>query len=87
MSKIDFSKIVIKDINDKDCVVDIQKKLGNEMYMMGQHIVECEVGRKIYHATEPIELDKQEQQAVLGCLERSQYSFILRQEVEKTLKS
>lgn len=87
MGKIDFSNIVIKDINDKDCIVDIQKKLGNEMYMMGQHIVECEVGRKIYHATEPIELDKQEQQAVLGWLERYQYSFILRQEVEKTFKS
>ena len=87
MSKIDFSNIVVKDINDKDFVFDIKERLGNEMYMIGQHIVECEVGRKIYHATEPIELDKQEQLAVLGWLERYQYCFILRQKVEEILKS
>ena len=83
MSKIDFSKIVVKDINDKDFTFDIKDRLSNEMYMLGQNIVDCEAGRKIYHSEGGADLNQQEQQAVLSWLERNQYSFILRQKVEE----
>ena len=47
MKKVNFKEITIKDINGNDIVADFQKQLGNQLYMQGQNIEECELGKKI----------------------------------------
>lgn len=58
--KIDFSKIVIKDIDGNDMPVDISKDLGNMMYFESRDIESSDLGYKIYHEKE---VDLTEEQA------------------------
>ena len=62
MKKVNFKEIIIKDINDNNIVTDFQKQLGNQLYMQGQNIEECELGKKIYFTPddESTELDDKE---------------------------
>lgn len=48
MIKVNFSKIVIKDIEGRDVQADFQRQLGNQLYMQGRDIEECELGKRIY---------------------------------------
>lgn len=48
--KVNFSKIVIKDIEGRDVQADFQRQLGNQLYMQGRDIEECELGKRIYFA-------------------------------------
>ena len=60
--KVDFSNIVVRDINGQEQKADVRQMLGNMLYMQGNNIDECELGQAIYHqeADAPIELpDKQ----------------------------
>ncbi len=75
MKKIDFRKIRIKDVEGNDIPADISKQLGNQMYMQGQNIEECELGRDIYHNGE-VELDEQQAKTVERFV--SSYSYIMR---------
>ena len=56
MVKVNFSKIVIKDIEGRDVQADFQKQLGNQLYMQGRDIEECELGKRIYFAQGEVEL-------------------------------
>ena len=84
MSKIDFSNIVIKDIEGHDVQADIQNQLGNKLYMQGQNIEWCELGKKIYFANGEVELSKQESDIIRAAT--AGYSYIVRQAVEEKLK-
>lgn len=75
MKKIDFRKITIKDVEGNDIPADISKQLGNQMYMQGQNIEECELGRDIYHNGE-VELDEQQAKTVERFV--GSYSYIMR---------
>ena len=60
MKKVDFTKIMIVDVEGHEVAADIAAQLGNMMYMQGQSIDECELGRDIYHSQGEMELsDKQ----------------------------
>ena len=62
MKKIDFSKIVVKDIDGKDYMVpvksgglvpyDFAKQVGNGLFYMGKDIRISEIGQRIYHHEE-----------------------------------
>ena len=46
--KVDFRKIAIRDVDGNKITTNIALQLGNLMYMQGQNIEECELGREIY---------------------------------------
>ena len=79
MKKVDFSKIVMKDIEGRDMVADFSKQLGNQLYMQGRNIEECELGKKIYFVEGEVEMSEQEcatvKQAVQG------YSYVAREAI------
>ena len=84
MTKVNFSKIIIKDIEGRDVQADFQKQLGNQLYMQGRDIEECELGKRIYFAQGDVELTDKEcaivKQAVQG------YSYIARTAIENQIK-
>ena len=84
MVKVNFSRIVIKDIEGRDVQADFQKQLGNQLYMQGRNIEECELGKRIYFAQGEVELSDKEcsivKQAVQG------YSYIARTAIENQIK-
>lgn len=84
MAKVDFAKIIVKDIEDHDLIFNIQKQLGNQLYMQGQNIEECELGRKIYHAKGEVELDDKEADIIRKAI--GGYSYIARTAIEEKLK-
>jgi hypothetical protein len=76
MKKVDFSKITIKDIEGNDVQADFQKQLGNQLYMQGRNIEECELGRRIYHAEGEVELSDDECRMVANATQG--YSYVAR---------
>lgn len=48
MKKVDFRKITLKNVEGEEMSVDFSKQLGNQMYMQGQNIEECELGKRMY---------------------------------------
>jgi hypothetical protein len=85
MKKVDFSKITIKDIEGNDVQADFQKQLGNQLYMQGRNIEECELGKKIYFAEGEIELDEKECRTVVQ-FAQTHYSYIVRTALTDILK-
>lgn len=82
--KVNFSKIIIKDIEGRDVPADFQKQLGNQLYMQGHDIEECELGKRIYFTDGEVELSDKEativRQAVQG------YSYVARIAIDAALK-
>lgn len=81
--KLDFGAIPVKDIEGNIVPIDIKKMLGNQMYMQGADIVECETGSKIYHSEGEIELDAKQAEAVKKFTQG--YSYIVRKAIEDSL--
>ena len=73
--KVDFSKIVIKNIDGNEAPADIRQLFGNMLYMQGVNIEECELGTAIYHQKEdePLELTKEQADIVKRYAERLPY--------------
>ena len=84
MVKVNFAKIVIKDIEGRDVQADFQKQLGNQLYMQGRHLEECELGTRIYHAEGEVELSEKECEMVRNHVQG--YSYIARTAIENQLK-
>lgn len=59
MKTVDFRKIEVENIDGGKDYADVSKQLGNQMYMQGQNIEECELGRDIYHNGEVVMEDRQ----------------------------
>ena len=76
--KVDFTKLMLKDIEGHEVPTDISKPLGNMMYMQGQTIDECELGRDIYHKGE-VELKEKDIDVVKRFA--NNFSFIMRQTI------
>jgi len=81
MVKVDFTKIALKDIEGNEQFIDIRKPLGNQLYMQGEDIVECELGRKIWNSDGEIEIDQQEVNAVVKFTQ--QYPYLTRSAVKR----
>ena len=84
MVKVNFAKIVIKDIEGREVQADFQKQLGNQLYMQGRHLEECELGTRIYHADGEVELSEKECEMVRYFI--AGYSYIARSAIENQLK-
>ena len=87
MAKVNFREIMIPDIEGNSTMVDFQKQLGNQLYMQGQNIEECELGKKIYFTPKdaPTELTIEEiaivRRAIAG------YGYVARQSIIKAIES
>ena len=85
MKKVNFKTITIKDIEGRDVQADFKKQLGNMLYMQGQNIEECELGKKIYFTPddEATELDDKEAAIVRKAVQG--YSYVARTAIEQAL--
>ena len=84
MKKVNFKELVIADIEGKEQKIDISKLLGNQLYMEGQDIEACELGKRIYFADGEVELTDKEATIVKQAMQR--YSYLVRTAVETILK-
>lgn len=69
MKQIDFSNIIIKDIEGNDVAVDISKDLGNAIYYGTRDIAAADLGRSIYHKKK-VELNDEDVKVVRQYVER-----------------
>ena len=84
MSKtVDFRQIGVKNIEGQIETADVSKQLGNVMYMQGQNIEECELGRAIYHKGQ-VELNQKQEDMVRRFIQP--WSYVLRSAIEETLR-
>ena len=85
MIKVDFSKIPIKDIEGREIMADFKQQLGNQLYMQGQNIEECELGKKIYFTPhgEYTELTDKEADIVGRAIQG--YSYVARSAINSVL--
>ena len=80
--RVDFRTIGVKNIEGQIETADVSKQLGNLMYMQGQNIEECELGRDIYH-NGVVELNSKQADIILRFVKP--WSYILRSAIEETL--
>ena len=75
MTKIDFSKIKVTDIEGKEVPMDVRFLFGNMLYMQGVNIEECELGREIFRQSpeKPLELSSSQADIVRQYAERLPY--------------
>ena len=83
MKRIDFTKIVIKDIEGREQEADFSKQLGNQLYMQGHDIEECELGKRIYFAGGEVELTAEECAIVKKAI--APYSFVARDAIMRQM--
>jgi len=83
MKKVNFREIFIEDIRGEKVKADLQEVLGNQLYMQGRDIKECELGRKIYFAEGEIEITDDEAKIVKTAVQG--WSYIARTAIEKML--
>ena len=83
MKKVNFREIIIEDIRGEKVKADLQEVLGNQLYMQGRDIKECELGRKIYFAEGEIEITDDEAKIVREAVKG--WSYIARTAIEKML--
>lgn len=81
--RVDFRSIGVKNIEGQIDAADVSKQLGNLMYMQGQNIEECELGRNIYH-NGVVELNSKQAEMVLRFVKP--WSYVMRSAIEETLR-
>jgi hypothetical protein len=83
MKTVNFREIIIEDIRGEKVKADFQEVLGNQLYMQGRDIRECELGKKIYFAEGEIELSDDEANIVKESVKG--WSYVARTAIEKML--
>lgn len=81
--KVDFRKIRVRNIEGEEEVADISKTLGNILYMNGQDIEDCELGKAIYHDGE-VELNEKAVETVKRFAKN--FSYLMRSSIENACK-
>ena len=81
---VNFTKIHLKDINGEVQEVNFAEQLGNQLYMTGHNIEECELGKRIYFANGEMELSEKEIQIVTMAV--AGWSYIARSSIENAMK-
>ena len=83
MKKVNLREVQLEDIHGNPMPGDFHEILGNQLYMQGRDIRECELGRKIYFAEGEIELTDDEAKTVKEAVKG--WSYIARTAIEKML--
>lgn len=82
--KVNLSKVKIKDIEGNEIVADFQKQIGNQLYMQGANIEECELGKRIYFADGEVELSDKDVEAVRRII--MGYAYIAREAIAQAME-
>ena len=83
MKKVNLREVQLEDIHCNPMPGDFHEVLGNQLYMQGRDIKECELGRKIYFAEGEIELTDDEAKIVREAVKG--WSYVARTAIEKML--
>ena len=83
MKKVNLREVQLEDIHGNPMPGDFHEVLGNQLYMQGRDIKECELGRKIYFAEDEIELTDDEAKIVREAVKG--WSYVVRTAIEKML--
>ena len=83
MKKVNLREVQLEDIHGNPMPGDFHEVLGNQLYMQGRDIKECELGRKIYFAEGEIELTDDEAKSVREAVKG--WSYVARTAIEKML--
>lgn len=83
MKLINFKAIEVEDIEGNKQRVDIAKALGNQLYMQGMNVEECDLGRAIYYSEGEMELNDEQAKSVLRIT--ASYPYLSRHAIEKRL--
>ena len=83
MKKVNLREVQLEDIHGEPMPGDFHEVLGNQLYMQGRDIKECELGRKIYFAEGEIELTDDEAKIVRESVKG--WSYVARTAIEKML--
>lgn len=81
---VNFTKISIKDIEGREQLADFSQQLGNQLYMTGHNIEECELGKRIYFAKGDVELNDKESQIVTNAIQG--WSYVARIAIDAAMK-
>lgn len=81
---VNFTKVQIKDIEGKEQMADFSAQLGNQLYMTGRNIEECELGKRIYFAKGDVELNEKEAQIVTNAIQG--WSYVARIAIDAAMK-
>lgn len=84
MKQVNFRDIVIEDIRGEKVKADFHEVLGNQLYMQGADIKECELGRKIFFAEGDVELSDEEIKTVSNAVQ--QWRYIAKTAIMKALE-
>ena len=84
MKKINFKAIEIEDIENKKQHVDVSKPLGNQLYLQGNDVEECDLGRAIYYSEGEMQLTDKQAQMVLNVVQA--YPYLTRHAISELLK-
>lgn len=85
MKKVNLQKIEIEDIKGEKIIADFAKQIGNQLYMSGRTIEECELGKRIYYAEGDVELNEKECEMVKNII--AGYSYLARTSIEKAMNA
>ena len=78
--KVDFTKIQLKNIEGGIDTADFSKQLGNQLYMAGKDIEECELGKRIYFSEGEIDLNEKEAGIVKQAI--APWGYVARKAIE-----
>ena len=84
MKKINFKALEIEDIERNIQRVDISRPLGNQLYLQGNDVEECDLGRAIYYSEGEMELTDKQAQMVLNAVQG--YPYLTRHAVSELLQ-
>jgi hypothetical protein len=84
MKKVNLREVQLEDIHGNPMPGDFHEVLGNQLYMQGKDIAECELGRDIWHKGE-VELNDQQVAIVKAAV--AGYTYIAREAIESVLAS
>lgn len=85
MAKVNFSRISMKDIEGNVLTANFRQQLGNQLYMQGRNIEECELGKKIYFTPEDKETELNEKEVGMIKQAIAGYSFVARTAIDEAL--
>jgi hypothetical protein len=84
MVKVDFAKVPIENIEGVVIEMSFRQQIGNQLYMTGRNIEECELGKRIYFAEGDVELTDKEAAIVTQAI--AGYSYVARIAIENAMK-
>lgn len=90
MSRIDFSKIKVYDLEGNEHVWDIHRDISNLLYMHGVNIEERELGRKIYNCRDtdgnPAEVELSPEEVLIVMRFIGNFSYAVQEQVVSILQ-